>query len=75
MFKTTLELESSRKGNGVNSFELELKEKEIVRLHGVHEEELHNITKERNTIEVREDAQKNCFFNVMSNSKGGGGFD
>jgi len=52
MFKTTLELESSRKGNGVNSFELELKEKEIVRLHGVHEEELHNITKERNTIEI-----------------------
>jgi len=50
MFMTTMELEAHNKVE--NTYEIDLKEREIVRMKNAHEEELNELKKERDLIEV-----------------------
>ena len=50
MFMTTMELEAHNKVE--NTYEIDLKEREIVRMKTAHEEELNELKKERDMTEV-----------------------
>ena len=51
MFMTTMEIEAQNKCQ--NTYEVDLKEREIVRMRNVHEEELRELGRERDKIEVK----------------------